>query len=95
MSNITLSSNPNLKNLTVPKLHDNRSNWADYEPWVIIAMKAKGIWKHVQGAACKPKPYAMVNNFYVLSDGKKHAMEEQIMEQEENIDEYKKKENTA
>jgi len=80
MSNITLSSNPNLQNLTVPKLHDDGSNWDGYKPQLMIAMKAKGIWKHVQGAAYKPKPYAMVNNFYVLSNGKPHAMEEQIIE---------------
>jgi len=58
-------------------------------------MKAKGIWKHVQGAAYEPKPYAVVNNVHVLSDGRTQAMEEQIMEREEKIDEYECKENTT
>ena len=95
MSDINLSSNSNSQNLTIPKLRDDGSNWADYDPWVMIAMKAKGIWKHVQGAAYEPKLYANVNGVHVLSDGKTHTMEEQIMEREEKIDEYEWKENTA
>jgi hypothetical protein len=58
-------------------------------------MKAMGIWKHVQGVAYEPKLYMKVNNVHVLSDGKTHSTEEQIMEREEKIDEYECKENTA
>ena len=36
-----------------------------------------------------------MNGVTVLSDGKKPATKEQIMECEENIDEYDRKENTA
>jgi hypothetical protein len=85
MSDINLSSNSNSQNLTIPKLRDDGSNWADYEPRVTIAMKAKGIWKHVQGVAYEPKPYANVNGIHLLSDGKTHATEEKIMEREEKI----------
>ena len=95
MSDVTLSSNSNSQNLTVPKLRDDGSNWADYEPRVMTAMKAKGIWKHVLGTAYEPKPYTQVNNVTVLSDGKTPASEEQIMEREEKIDEYDRKQNTA
>ena len=93
MSDMTLSSNSNSQNLTVPKLHDDRNNWADYKPQVMIAMEAKGIWKHVLGTAYEPKPYTQVNGITVLSDGKTPATEEQIMECEEKIDKYDRKEN--
>ena len=73
----------------------DRNNWADYEPQVMIAMKANGIWKHVLGTAYEPKLYTQVNGITVLSDGKTPATEEQIMEREENIDEYDGKENTT
>ena len=69
MSDITLSSNFNNQTLAIPKLCDDRSNWADYKPQVTIAMKAKGIWKHIRGAAYEPKPYAKVGDVYVMSDG--------------------------
>ena len=95
MSDVTLSSNSNSQNLTVPKLHDDGNKWADYKPQVMIAMKAKGIWKHVLGTAYEPKPYTQVNGIIVLSDGKTPAAEEKIMECEEKIDEYDRKENTA
>jgi hypothetical protein len=95
MSNITLTSNSKLQNLTVPKLCDDRSNWADYEPQVTITIQVKGIWKHVQGTAYEFKLYAVVNNIHVLSDGRTQATEEQIMECEEKIDEYECKENTV
>ena len=81
MSNINLSSNSNSQNLMIPKLCDDGSNWADYEPQVMIAMKAKGIWKHVQGAAYKLQPYTNVG-VHPLSDRKTHTTEEQIMERE-------------
>src|SRR5882724_4793459 len=70
MSDINLSSNSDSQNLTIPKLRDDGSNWADYEPRVTIAMKAKGIWKHVQGVAYEPKPYANVNGIHLLAEGK-------------------------
>ena len=85
MSNVTLSSNSNSQNLTIPKLHDDRSDWDDYEPQVRIAMKAKGIWKHILGSAYEPKLYTQVNGVTVLSDGKTPATKEQIMGCEENM----------
>ena len=78
MSGITLNSNTNSTNLSVPKLHDNGSNWADYEPQIQKAMGLKGLWRHAEGTVIVPKPYAMVNQDFILSDGKTAAMEEQI-----------------
>ena len=39
------------------------------------AMGAKGPWIHVQGKAM-PKPYKVINNVPMLSDGKTPATEE-------------------
>ena len=80
----------NSKTVNVPKLHDDRSNWADYHAWVQVAMEAKGLWKHVEGKATLPKPYAKVNGIAVLSDGKTQAMEEQIEACKCRIDDYTK-----
>ena len=53
-------------------------------------MEAKGLWKHVEGKATLPKPYAEVNGIGVLSDGKTQAMEEQIEACERRIDDFTK-----
>ena len=45
--------------LSVPKLHDDGSNWGDYQPQVRKAMGAKGLWRHVEGTATAPIPYAI------------------------------------
>ena len=39
-------------------------------------MGSKGLWRHVEGKAIAPKPYTLVNNIPVLSDGKTPAMEQ-------------------
>jgi hypothetical protein len=77
MSNLTFSSNPDLTSLAVPKLCDDRSNWADYAPQIQKAMGSKGLWRHVEGTAVELKPYALVNDVPVLSD-KKH-LQQRIM----------------
>jgi hypothetical protein len=76
MSNLTLNSNSDSMNLTVPTLCDNRSNWFDYEPCIQKVMGLKGLWRHVQGTAIAPKPYAIINRIPVLPDGKSEAMKE-------------------
>ena len=78
MSSLLLNSTSKLNNLAVPKLHDNRSNWSDYEPRVKKVMGAKGLWRHVEGTATAPKLYAVVKGISITSDGKTPAMEEQI-----------------
>ena len=56
-----LSQNPNSDSTTlaVPKLHDDGSNWADYQPRICKAMGAKGLWRHVEGTAAAPVPYVV------------------------------------
>lgn len=40
--------------------------------------RSKGLWRHVEGTMTALKPYMVVNQVSVLSDGKTPAMEEQI-----------------
>ena len=53
-------------------------------------MEVKGLWKHVEGKATPPKPYAKVNGIAILSDGKTQATEEQIEAHECRIDDFAK-----
>ena len=54
--------------LAVLKLCDDRSNWSDYEPRLQNAMGAKGLWRHVLGAATAPVPYFLNNGVPMLAD---------------------------
>ena len=74
----TMNSNSEFSTLAVPKLHDDRSNWSDYQPRLQNAMGAKGLWRHVQGTAIAPVPYIVANGIPVLSDRKTVATEDQI-----------------
>ena len=78
MSNLTMPSTSDSTSLSVPKLHDDRSNWTDYEPCLQRAMGAKGLWIHIEGKATVPKLYVLVNGIHVLSDGKTPATDDQI-----------------
>ena len=82
MTSLTLNSNPDSTNLSVPKLCDDGSNWADYSLRIQKAMGSKGLWRHVEGTAVVPKPYTLVNGVSVISDGKTPATEEQIKARE-------------
>jgi hypothetical protein len=73
-----LSSTPNSNTLSIPKLHDNGSNLANYKPQVRKAMGAKGLWRHVEGTAITLKQYNQVSGVYVLADSKTPASEEKV-----------------
>ena len=70
MTSLSPNSNPDSTNLAVPKLRDNRSNWADYSSRIQKAMGLKGLWRHVEGNAVAPKAYTVVDGVPVTSDGK-------------------------
>jgi hypothetical protein len=53
-------------------------------------MGSKGLWRHVEGKAVTPAPYAVVNGIPITSDGKTPATEEQIEARETRIIDYKK-----
>jgi hypothetical protein len=95
MTKISLSSKSNDSSLSVLKLCDDGSNWADYEPQIRKAMGAKGIWKFVEGTAYQPKRYAIIAGKYMIVDGKTKAMEDQVEMREEKVDKYEWKENLA
>ena len=93
--NLTLGSNSDSTSLSVPKLCDDRSNWADYEPRVERALDMKGLWRHVVGTAIVPKPYAVVARVPVLADGTTQASDDQVELKELKIADYDKKEYLA
>ena len=66
MSSLSINSNSNSANLAVPKLHDDGSNWSDYEPRIHKAMGSKGLWRHIEGTAVAPRPYMLLNGIPVL-----------------------------
>ena len=76
--------------LVVLKLHNDRSNWADYEPCIQRALGSKGLWRHVEGTAIVPKPYTLVTRVPVLVDRMTQAMEDQIEAREMKIINYDK-----
>ena len=95
MSTITMNSNSDSTSLAVPKLRDDGSNWADYEPRLRKVMGSKGLWRHVEGTAVAPKPYTIKDGTPVLSDGKMAATEEQLEMKEIRIADFEKREYLA
>ena len=81
--------------LAVLKLCNDGSNWADYEPHIQRALGLKGLWRHVEGTAIVPKPYALVAGVPILMDGTTQAMEDQIEARETKIIDYDKREYLA
>ena len=81
--------------LAVLKLHDDGSNWADYEPHIQRALGLKGLWRHVEGTAIVPKLYALVTRVPILVDGTTQATEDQIEAREMKIINYDKHEYLA
>ena len=92
MSNLTINSNSDAMSLSVPKLRDDGSNWADYQPRIERALGSKGLWRHVLGTAIKPTPYALLAGVPVIADGKPESTEEQIEAKEAKFAEYEKRE---
>ena len=94
MSNLTINSNSDTASLSVLKLRDDGSNWADYQPRIERALKSKGLWRHVVGTAIAPKPYPLVAGVPMTVEGKT-ATEEQIKMKEARIAEFDKHEYLA
>ena len=78
MSTLTLNSSSDSMTLSIPKLCDDRNNWSDYEPHIQRAIGSKGLWRHVEGTAIAPKPYALDSRVPVPADGQTPALEDQI-----------------
>ena len=89
------TNNSNTTTLAVPKLRDDGSNWANYEPRIQRALGSKGLWRHVEGTAIAPKPYMLVTRVPILADGMTQATEDQIEARETKIINYNKREYLA
>ena len=89
------TNNSDTTTLAVPKLRNDGSNWADYEPCIQRALGSKGLWRHVEGTAIVPKPYALVTGVPILTDGTTQATEDQIEAREMKIIDYNKREYLA
>jgi gag-polypeptide of LTR copia-type len=87
-----MTMNSKSSTLAVPKLHDDRSNWADYQPRICNVMGARRLWRHIEGTASMPVPYAISNGIQMLADGKTPAMEDQVEAKESKIIDFKKRE---
>ena len=90
MSTLTSNSSSDSMTLSIPKLCDDRNNWSDYEPHIQRAIGSKGLWRHVEGTAIAPKPYALDSGVPVLADGWTPALEDQIEARETKIVDYDK-----
>ena len=88
MSGLSQNLNSDSTTLAVPKLHDDGSNWADYQLRICKAMVEKGLWRHVEGTATAPVPYVVTEGVAMLPDRKTPAMEEQIETKESKIIEF-------
>ena len=89
------TNNSDTTTLVVPKLRDDGSNWANYKPRIQRALWSKGLWRHVEGTAIVPKPYALVAGVPIFADGMAQAMEDQIEAREMKIIDYDKHEYLA
>ena len=84
------TNNSNTTTLVVPKLHNDRSNWANYKPHIQRVLGSKGLWRHIEGTAIVPKLYALVTGVPILADGMTQATEDQIEAREMKIIDYDK-----
>ena len=81
-------NNSDLK--TIPKLHNDGSNWLDYKPRIQRAIGSKGLLRHVEGTSIVPIPYMLVAGVPVLSDSKMPATEDKVEAKETKIMDYNK-----
>ena len=84
------TNNPDTTTLVILKLRNDRSNWANYEPCIQKALGLEALWRHIEGTAIAPKPYALVARVPILTDGMTQATEDQIEARETKIINYNK-----
>ena len=92
MSTVNFSSYSHTISSLVP-LHDNRSNFADYELKVKVLCGAKGILKFLEGQVWKPTELTIVNGIFMKAGTHdKPATEEEIETAESKMDTYEQNE---
>ena len=88
MSTVNFSSS-NRTTFSINPLHDNGSNFADYELKVKVLCAAKGILKFLESWARKPTELVVVNGIYMkVGMQDKPATEEEIKSAETKMDTY-------
>ena len=60
MSTLSINSTSDSMTYAIPKHHNDRSNWSNYELHIQRVMGSKGLWRHVEGTAISLIPYALV-----------------------------------
>jgi hypothetical protein len=73
--------------LTILKLHNDGSNWMDYESKAQAAMGLKGLIRHVDSIMRQPTPYIVLNGT-LMSGPSTVVTEDQIDAKEKKLDEY-------
>jgi hypothetical protein len=76
--------------LVIPKLHDDSSNWADYEPRARRAMGPKGLVVHLKGHVNPPTPFGITNRIPMFAVNMP-ATEDQLEAKEKKIQDFKQK----
>ena len=89
------TSNSSSTILAIPKLCNDGSHWADYQPRLQNVMGLKEFWRHVEKTATVSVPFATNNGIPMLNDRKMLAMEDQIESKETKILEFEKREYLA
>jgi hypothetical protein len=79
---------------SLPRLWDDGSNWVDYEMKAKTAMGVKGLIRHVDGMAVRPKAFALESNVPV-SKPKTPAIDDEIDAKERRMEDYEQKEYLA
>ncbi|KAJ6545750.1 hypothetical protein B0H19DRAFT_863995, partial [Mycena capillaripes] len=74
----------------VTKLRDDGSNWLAYKGRTIHALKARNLFRHLEGTA--RKPYEYLPKDLNTPDRSTEATAKQIEENEEKLDAYAQKE---
>ena len=96
MSEFNISSSNNSTSFTIPKLCDDGSNWADYQPHFMNAAGAKGLKKYLEGHARQPTPLKQNAAGVFLKRGSQTiATEEEIEAAEDRIEAYDRAESFA
>jgi hypothetical protein len=87
-------ASPSNSNFAVLRLQDDGSSWVDYKIKAQMAMGARGLIRHVDGTAIKPKAFELESGVPVTKPGKL-ATDEEIDAKERRLDEFEQKEYMA
>ena len=77
--------------VSAPRLHNDRSNWSDYEPRIHRVLGSKGLWEHVSRTALVLQQYAIAVTISILVDRTTTATKDQVKAHEDQVKKYNKK----